>query len=201
MHSWPSFYRTRTAHHTKPYHTTSPGCSTIPSDYHYPCIWRVVKAEPINEERVRWADRRQIWSHHRHHKPTYNLGEKVQISISTFLVVKSEEKYFFSGTSHLSFQLTDRLEGLCVCKPASLNTGSRQRHTRGKLLLSAEFDGNIWWGTRRWRESRISWVFGDLDFVDLWIWICRFGFSQALTKRKREYKERSERYQRWCGDG
>ena len=51
---------------------------------------------------------------------------------------------FFSGPSHLSFQLTDRLEGLCVCKPASLNTGSRQRHTRGKLLLSAEFDGNIW---------------------------------------------------------
>ena len=89
---------------TTRYHTTSV--------YHarrrlssYPCIWRVVKVEPINEERVRWADRRQIWSHH---KPTYNLGERGQMFI-IFSVFQPQKSLIF-----VVFQLTDRVGGLCV---------------------------------------------------------------------------------------
>ena len=67
-----------TQYHSTLLPPTSLGHSTMPGDYHYPCIWRVVKVEPINEERVRWADRGQIWSHH---EPTHNPGEKVQVFI------------------------------------------------------------------------------------------------------------------------
>ena len=95
-------------HHTIPYYHTT-------SVYHarrrlssYPCIWRVVKVEPINEERVRWADRRQIWSHH---KPTYNLGEKEDRCSSDdhFSVFQPQKSLIF-----VVFQLTDRVGGLCV---------------------------------------------------------------------------------------
>ena len=94
-------------HHTIPYYHTT-------SVYHarrrlssYPCIWRVVKVEPINEERVRWADRRQIWSHH---KPTYNLRERGQMFIRwTFFCVSTTKK------SHICSFSIDRQGRWVVC--------------------------------------------------------------------------------------
>ena len=65
-----------------------------------------------------------------------------------------------------------------VCKPARLNTGARQRHaTRGKLLLSAELDGNIWSRAHvgeREQDFTGIWGFGFWRFMNLdlliWVW-------------------------------
>ena len=65
-----------------------------------------------------------------------------------------------------------------MCKPARLNTGARQRHaTRGKLLLSAELDGNIWSRAHvgeREQDFTGIWGFGFCRFMNLdlliWVW-------------------------------
>ena len=141
MHSWPSFYRTRTAHHTKPYHTTC-------SQYHETITILASGAwSRLNQLMKRGSDEQiggKFGLTTATTSPHTTWEKKYRSPDPPFWWSNQKKSTFFPGTSHLSFQLTDRLEGLCVCKPASLNTGSRQRHTRGKLLLSAEFDGNIW---------------------------------------------------------
>ena len=67
-----------------------------------------------------------------------------------------------------------------MCKPARLNTGARQRHaTRGKLLLSAELDGNIW--------SRAHVGEREQDFTGIWgFGFCRF-MNLGLVRHKQRF--------------